>query len=186
MTKGYLLLIALVGFISCQNKNEKSRSELIKSDSAESILAANQENEPPDLQQFFGMKYKDDSDLEPLKRNGGGTLYDNKFEGTYGILDCSYQGFRILFLERLLDDSTYHAEILDGIAVKVAEDEFISIQLCQKEGTKDMEIIALSKLENEKEYYDQIKKAWRANRQTGKIEEISPSNIKCMNEGYGI
>ena len=126
------------------------------------------------------------SELKPLKYSGGGLLHDNKSKDRHGISFFRHKDFTILFLEKLLDDPQYHAEILDGIAIKVAANEFVSIQLCQRQEVKDMEIVALSLLENEKEYYDQTKKAWRANRLKGKIEEVSPENIKCMNEGYGI
>lgn len=58
---------------------------------------------------------------------------------------------------------------------------------CETLQGADPEIIALVKdKEYNPEYYTKIVKAWRANRNTGKFEVVTPSKVKrCGNEGYG-
>ncbi|WP_190902122.1 hypothetical protein [Nostoc foliaceum] len=36
------------------------------------------------------------------------------------------------------------------------------------------------------EYWRQIKKAWRSNRNSDQLEEISTRNIICENPGWGV
>ena len=61
---------------------------------------------------------------------------------------------------------------------------YISYQLCRKDTVDDSEIIALVELE-QKQYFNRVKKAWRADRKQRKIIPIDIKNIDCFNEGYG-
>ncbi|MBW4617351.1 MAG: hypothetical protein KME21_29860 [Desmonostoc vinosum HA7617-LM4] len=56
---------------------------------------------------------------------------------------------------------------------------------CLLKGVRDPEIVAIVKYQDS-EYWRQIKKAWRSNRNLGKFEEISPRNIACENPGWGV
>ncbi|MBD2496679.1 hypothetical protein H6G75_20405 [Nostoc sp. FACHB-280] len=56
---------------------------------------------------------------------------------------------------------------------------------CLLNGVNDPEIVAIVKYQDT-EYWRQITKAWRSNRNSGKFEEISPRNIACENPGWGV
>jgi hypothetical protein len=56
---------------------------------------------------------------------------------------------------------------------------------CLLKGVRDLEIVAIAQYQDA-EYWRQIKKAWRSNRNSGKFEEISPRNIACENPGWGV
>lgn len=59
-------------------------------------------------------------------------------------------------------------------------------EYCQTKNGADTEIIALVK-NTDGEFYTNIKKAWRANRTTGKFEKVNRRTIvKCGNENDGI
>ena len=45
--------------------------------------------------------------------------------------------------------------------------------------------MALVELED-KEYYEHVYKAWRADTLTGEFVEIPAENVRCYNTGYGV
>lgn len=51
---------------------------------------------------------------------------------------------------------------------------------CLQNGARDPELIAIAKYDDAN-YWRQIKRAWRANRNAGKFQEIGTSNIVCDN-----
>jgi len=61
-------------------------------------------------------------------------------------------------------------------------------EYCYSKKGADAEIIALIKdTSADTEFYTKVKKAWRANRKMGKLEEIPKRKVKkCSNENYGI
>ena len=61
----------------------------------------------------------------------------------------------------------------------INEDEYLTFCSCLKDSISNPEIIALVKAEDDKEYYDKIVKAWRANRETGEIEIIKSKKVLC-------
>lgn len=78
-------------------------------------------------------------------------------------------------------------KILDTINVgQIDKAQYLSYCNCRKDTVLDQEIIALVVATGQKEYYNQIIKAWRANRKTGQFEVIKKTDgISCFNEGSG-
>ena len=99
----------------------------------------------------------------------------------------------ICILNELLDDKEngkgqVKYKILDTINIrKLKSNEQLSLCNCRLGNKVDSEIVAISVVEENKEYFDQIVKAWRLNTRTGKISPIqNTKTINCVNEGYGI
>lgn len=55
---------------------------------------------------------------------------------------------------------------------------------CMRNGKRDPELVAIA-TNSDTDYLQQIKQAWRANRQAGKFEEIPPRDIVCNNTSRG-
>lgn len=64
--------------------------------------------------------------------------------------------------------------------------EALVMQLCRIGGDFDQELMAVVKYNKYVEILTDVKRAWRANRDTGKFEKISTKEIECINESYGL
>ena len=77
-------------------------------------------------------------------------------------------------------------EILDVLEItSINEDDLICFQSCQKDSLRDSEIVAITKYDENLEYFKDIIQAWRADRENGKFISIDPKGIECLNEGFG-
>lgn len=77
-------------------------------------------------------------------------------------------------------------EVIDAINLpKFNSGEELAPPTCKLKGVSDPELIAYIIYED-KELLTNIRRAWRANRRTRKIEEIPPKNIVCQNPGWGV
>ena len=75
--------------------------------------------------------------------------------------------------------------VLDVLKLaKLKNEEGLFSGACKLNNIRDSEIIAVAKMENVRELRTIIK-AWRANRQGGKFESISVSNLSCEQECVG-
>ncbi len=99
----------------------------------------------------------------------------------------------VCILNELLPDSEkgngqVKYKILDTVNIrKLKSTEQLSLCNCRVGNKADSEIVAISVVEEDKEYFDKIVKAWRLNTKTGKISPIqNTKTINCANEGYGI
>ncbi|WP_147420409.1 hypothetical protein [Sphingobacterium detergens] len=99
----------------------------------------------------------------------------------------------ICILNELLDDKEngkgqVKYKILDTINIrKLKANEQLSLCNCRIGNKFDSEIVAISVVEEDKEYFNKTLKAWRLNTKTGKIDPIqNTKTINCANEGYGI
>jgi len=58
--------------------------------------------------------------------------------------------------------------------------------MCNLNGAFEPRIVAIAKLDMNKEINREVKEAWFANLELGKYQKIDTSNIECINEGYGL
>jgi hypothetical protein len=108
-------------------------------------------------------------------------------------LSVNLKNKRIITLEKIIETGASQSkfQILDTLHINsLSEDEFISIGICENNGKADSRIITIiERPENafNLETFSQVKKAWKANFKTEKIEKISKiKGIRCVNESYGI
>jgi len=128
-----------------------------------------------------------------FEMNSGTVLNYEKIEWKYASTVLQSENKRIITFEEIIKSgkSENKFQILDTIHINnLNEREFISVGICENNGKGDSRIIALiERPENDYdvEKFTKIKKVWRANFVTKKIEEIeNKKGIVCMNESYGI
>jgi|GEM_PF-4173716 len=78
-------------------------------------------------------------------------------------------------------------KVLDAINVgKLNENELLQAFQCRLNMVYDNEIIAVVIWESDKEFFDKVIRAWRADTKTGKIKEIDIEGIDCENIGFHV
>jgi hypothetical protein len=107
----------------------------------------------------------------------------------YAISYVAQGDKHMVLLQRLVDrkeSGEANYAILDVLILSPPSDsEELVFGFCGKDGLFDQEIIALVVYED-KEYFRKIVRAWRADRRQEKISEVSPQQIICKNEGWGV
>ena len=139
---------------------------------------------------YIGLRYSSNSSLPLGLENEGGNFVGEIDGVDYSISRVSKGNRKMLWLEKLVLRDKYgnpHWEVLDILNIPEIgwQEELVDYSSCQLDGQLNREIIAIVKLEK-KEYYTKVKKAWRANLNTGKFQEISPQGITCVNEAWGV
>lgn len=140
---------------------------------------------------LYGKVYRDTKtipELKHLKDMGGCVITLNRFSLSY-VGDN--ENFIIIF-DQFLQYNGKEAifRILDSINVGKLKDNETYVTCsgeCRKDESDDEcygSIIAIV-IDDDKEFFDRIVKAWCANMKTGKIEPITNlKGIKCVNFGY--
>jgi hypothetical protein len=58
---------------------------------------------------------------------------------------------------------------------------------CEQNGDQDPELFAIAReAQPDSEWITEFEQVWRANRQTEKLEALSPGGIRCVNPAWGI
>ena len=157
---------------------------------------SNSKQEKESKKTIFNEVFRDIENLEYFKNfemNSANVLNYGKNEWKYAATVMQSENKRIITLEKIIEtgESQSKFQILDTIHINnLSEKEFISVGICENNGKADSRIIALiERFENdyELEKFTTIKRVWKANFDTQKIEKIEKiGKIACMNEDYGI
>jgi len=146
---------------------------------------------------LYGKVFGNITDIPELKNftSMGGSVMDagktEKGDYSFGIGSCrDNNDFIICIFEEFLkaeEKGKVNYKILDTVNIgQIKETEYLTYCNCRQDTIWDSEIIALVLADHDKEYYNKIIKAWRADTKTGKIEIIKNlKGINCSNEGYG-
>lgn len=109
------------------------------------------------------------------------------FDSTHRITHIQRNDENILLFNKITLDENYqeYYSIIDTLQIKdLKDDTYISIGYCEMENTLAEEIIAILR-RTEKDTVQEILKAWKANSESKKIEEIKDiSKLRCLNEYY--
>ncbi len=144
-----------------------------------------------------GIIYRHEKEVPQLKnyKDVGGSVIDNIKDNSsnyeFGIAHLTDSIRHILIFEKFVrepNNSQPKYQILDTINIGIIrENEYIAYCHCRQDTTFDPEIIALVVADEDKEYYDKIVRAWRADTKIGKIILLkNTKGINCVNEGYGL
>lgn len=137
---------------------------------------------------LFEKEFKNIKDIPELKNYtfyGGSVIdfsKDKNGDYKFGIGHYENNENHICILEEFLERDqkgkpTY--KILDTLFVgKLREQEYLSYCNCRKDSTWDYEIISLVIAEDEKNFFDKVVKAWRADTKTGKIRALENTSGK--------
>jgi hypothetical protein len=108
----------------------------------------------------------------------------------YTVYECVVDTLHIFFLEkRVKSNPNPNFSILKIVSILTVvnddPDQFIKDVSCSQNKIVDDRIIALVKLPTRKKpskYFVNVIRAWRVNTDENRFDEISPKNIRCLNE----
>lgn len=141
---------------------------------------------------IFSSTYSQQNDItkywigKEIKNESGFLLQKGNFDKDFGIAFSNSDTKTYLLFFKIENAKKIVIDILEFNNNEMQGKKFT--EYCYVKKNADTEIIALIKnTDNDKEFYTKIKKAWRANRKTGKFEKVNRRKItKCNNESYGI
>ena len=164
--KNLLFILILLILISCGNKMNKKNHSII------------------------GMEFQYFKQIEKLAdytKVSDTTIYENNLEPKHGILHLRNQENNLIVFKSISRDSIENIiyKISDTLIIKnLNKPELITIGYCQINEDNNENIIAIiDKTDSLK--VQNIKKVWKANTNTNKIEIINKlDGINCFNEWY--
>jgi hypothetical protein len=174
-------------------------------DSGYAVADASERIDPVNPEDYIGLQYvPDPPGRVPLPGDpmdlGGHLILENTSGGAvdfrYGISYMTVGRQLLLSLDEFVG---YEA---DGSPIRVIADmvipdpqevsssdirdgNLVISSSCLLNGVTDTEIVAIAYPENE-EFYTQFVYAWRANQETGQLEDISTEGLACPNFGWGV
>lgn len=166
--RGFLILLLFFGAFYCSAQN-------------------------PFVKEYVGKHYRDFSEFEQFKdfKDYGGMLLNHTTNqdtidafAWYGKGNANI----ILFESAYNPDGGPDARYIlkDALFIEhLPKNYSINYGLCSFEGLEDTYIVAIMKVNKDKEFYTKCKKAWRINPVTRVFEEIDPKKVQCINESYG-
>ena len=139
-------------------------------------------------QSYIGLRYRDVP--KGLKDLGGWIVGETEAGIEYAIARVQKGNQDMLWFEILVSrDSKGTPTFLVIDVLKLPKlnklDQIGHGGSCLRNKVRDPEIVTITEYQDA-EYWRQIKKAWRSNRNSGQFEEISTRNIICENPGWGV
>ncbi len=161
-----LLTISLL-ILSCQNKKKTSS------------------NSQSDIFKESFSNFKELAVFEDYDKITDTSYVKNGFDPTHRITQINRNNENILLFNKITLDENYNENysILDTLIIKNLEEEtYISVGYCETKNSLPEEIIAILRRTN-KDTIQEILKAWKANSETQKIEELKNfKNLTCLSE----
>ena len=138
--------------------------------------------DPNTPENFIGRHYRSSEIPERLEYHQGTVIF-GPGEYSFSVV-TSMETLHMIWFEKLIcRNNQGHAfhEIIDVAVLPVlAENERLAYWYCNIGEKNDPEIIALGEANCGDSYLSNIKQAWRLNRQTEKIETMSPEGMSCQ------
>lgn len=137
---------------------------------------------------FIGLRYRN---LPKGLTDFGGWLIDDETTSKIGVSHVGQGSQQMLWLEKLNNyDSNgrpmYQViDVLNLPTFEKTEQIATGSRGCRRNGKRDIELAVVAKATNT-EKWTQISRAWKANRRTGKFEDVSTKGIVCENIGWGV
>jgi hypothetical protein len=138
--------------------------------------------------QFIGLRYGGELPLG-YEFIGGALISDPyRDEKQYGVTHASKGKVFMLWLERLThrdEKGRPFWEIRDVLFLpRLAKGQMLFYTNCSVRGKPDAEVMAITDAPPRGRLSGRVRYAWRANRQTEKVEVLPVEGIKCEIEGY--
>lgn len=163
--KNLLFILTLLFLVSCDDKTDKENHSIIGLE----------------FQNFNQIKK-----LDNYTKVSDTVIYENNLEPKHGILHLRNQTKNLLIFKSISRDSIEHItyKILDTLIIEnLDKSELITIGYCQINEDNDENLIAF--IDNTKSFkVETIKKVWRANTTSNKIEIINTDGVQCFNEFF--
>ncbi len=155
--------------MSCENKKKSSSSNEI------------------DLMEKSFSDYKELSVFKEYDKITDTSYAKDGYDSTHRITHIKRNKENIVLFNKITLDENYqeHYSIIDTLKIKsLNNNTYISIGYCEMENSLPEEIIAILR-RTEKDTIQEILKAWKANSESKKIEEIKDiTKLTCLNEYY--
>ncbi len=140
-----------------------------------------------EFKKIINTRFSDESNISALKgyQFHEGTLLNSLDDPERFFLNVYAKGTtRVILFTVLIDTAKFVYEIVDVIQLKnISEQlEFKSVT-CRQNKEENSEILALVK-PAEKQYFNDIKKAWICDKNKRSFRAIALKGIDCLNEGY--
>jgi hypothetical protein len=169
-------LLPIIIVIACTQKKE-DRIPIPQSDSQQTTL-------PREYQQLLGQEFGPDSFPSEFTEHTGyvlGLMEENEY-----IIDHVSKGqTQLVWLCKLTSrdrEGRPHLKILDILILPTFDsDEQLLMGTCNYQSQSDPEIIAIVKF-IESETKNEVRHAWRTNRNTQRFEEVPASMVSCVDE----
>ena len=131
--------------------------------------------------------FKDIPQLKDYAKVNDTIIYEGNIEDKYGILHLKNKSTHLVIFKGITTDSLENVtyKILDTLSISnLKKTEFITIRYCYLNNDNDANIIAIVD-KTDRLKIKNIKKVWRANTTSNKIEQENNLNgINCFNEFF--
>jgi hypothetical protein len=184
--------VATIAFSTASPAVTKNYSDIV--DTANKIRVVTKLAKKQFNSNYLGLRYHHKTLPKGLDYLGGWIVDDPVNGREYTVTQIQKKTHHMLWLE-LIESRDKHGrvnvKVLDVINLsKLTPTDYLAPgNTCSLNGKQDPQLIALVKLKNKNEnteYFQNIKKAWITNTQTGKFQEILTNNIICTNPGLGV
>lgn len=138
-----------------------------------------------DALKYAGLRYGP-TQPKGVKYVSGALISERNDEKEYGISEVHKGRVKALWFERLArrdERGIPYWELLDVLVAPPHTGKQILVYAsCRLKNQYNPEIVALVDNQPSEEFLTRVRKAWRANRQTGKFEVLPTKGIKCTNQ----
>ena len=144
----------------------------------------------PDYNTYIGKTFSQYSELTGMAHQQGKVL--TKSTGKeYALMVFKKDKHYVVFMDEIIrNKGNIKYKIIDCMVIsKLKKKEEIILE-CLLKGKPDDEIFCIAKCDEkertEKEYFELIIKAWRADKKKRKINEMDVENVKAFNYDFGV
>ena len=143
----------------------------------------------PDFRSLIGKEYQSLNEFGIMKGYAEqvGIMLESLNDKEYGLSYYKKGPIHVIAFERVIRQSngTTKYFLLDILKINyVGKEQYVKLGLNRLNGENDIAIISIYQYENDVQFFTNIVKAWRANRETEKIEKIDTKGIDCTNEQH--
>jgi len=189
----YIILILILTF-SCKENSPENKSTKLKPITKKTAEKPNSEQAHKNT--IFDLSFRNFKELDFFKdyeKNVGTVINYKESKWEYSFQELQNGNRRVILFNKIIETGKPKKDfkILDTIVINnLKENEFISIGICSNSGEFDPRIIAVIEDDInsvELENFKNIKRAWKANLDSLRIERITEiEGIQCLNEGFGL
>ena len=143
----------------------------------------------PDFRSLIGKEYQSLNEFGIMKgyAEQAGIMLENLNDKEYGLSYYKKGPIHVIAFERVIREpnGTTKYILLDILKINnVDKEQYVKLGLNRLNGKNDINIVSIYQYENNVRFFTKIVKAWRANRETEKIEQIETKGIDCINEQH--
>jgi hypothetical protein len=155
-----------------------------------SILISGCHSKSPNFKSLIGKEYRTLTEFDMMKgyEEPVGIMLESLNDNEYGLSSYKKGPIDLIAFERVIRQANGETKysLIDILEINDrGKNQYIICGLCRLNEKTDKDIVAVYQDKNsDVQFYTKIIKAWKANRKTGKFEQIDTKGIDCINEEY--